>query len=509
MSTRPADNPRARHLAAGASIVAALLLAATLAPFDFRPQPGPATAGAYLDLFLMGKSNFADALNNTLLFLPLGFLLAATLRARRAGVGATLALVLSAGGGLSLGIELAQLFLPSRVASPLDVVSNACGAGLGAVACALAEVWARSAPRLLAGLAAYLALAAGASAALQPTVSLASWDPGYRLLIGNEANGRRPWRGYVADLRAASLALEPAAARQLLGGGTTPDFEANRVFDYTLTGSDGLRDRTGSAPDLTWRHERPANQPPRGVRIDGQQWLRSAGPMRAATEAIRARSAFTLAVTVAAASPDQAGPARIVSLSYNSSQRNLTLGQSGPDLVVRIRTASNGPNGRYQQLIAPGVLAEDSPRRLVLTYAGARLTLYVEGRPAVALTLDPEISLLRHLLSGDPRMLVERLPRTAVNLAGYGLYAFALFVPLGLALACAAHLLRGAACRALVAASAVALPALLEVALALGGARAPRPTAALAGAALTVAALLWFSARSRSWRGHAAPPLEV
>ena len=75
---------------------------------------------------------FFDLLLNVLAYLPLGFLLSlaalAWTPAHTAAVGATLA-----GAALSLTLELVQGFLPARVPSNLDLLSNGLGAMLGAL----------------------------------------------------------------------------------------------------------------------------------------------------------------------------------------------------------------------------------------------------------------------------------------------------------------------------------------------------------------------------------------
>ncbi|APR03315.1 VanZ family protein [Thauera chlorobenzoica] len=74
-----------------------------------------------------------DFVFNILGYLPLGFLLAAALPARwSAARAAATATVLA--GLLSLGLETLQNFLPSRIASNLDLGGNVAGAFLGALA---------------------------------------------------------------------------------------------------------------------------------------------------------------------------------------------------------------------------------------------------------------------------------------------------------------------------------------------------------------------------------------
>ena len=74
-----------------------------------------------------------DLFVNTLAYVPLGFLWVAALRVRLAPAPAT---VVAAFGclALSLSVEALQNFLPSRVPSNLDLVSNACGGLIGALA---------------------------------------------------------------------------------------------------------------------------------------------------------------------------------------------------------------------------------------------------------------------------------------------------------------------------------------------------------------------------------------
>lgn len=74
-----------------------------------------------------------DLVANALAYLPLGFLWV-TVLAARLPAGVALLLAVLAGGLLSCGVECAQNFLPSRVPSNLDLVSNTLGTLLGAAA---------------------------------------------------------------------------------------------------------------------------------------------------------------------------------------------------------------------------------------------------------------------------------------------------------------------------------------------------------------------------------------
>jgi len=70
-------------------------------------------------------AGWVEFIANILMFLPLGFLLA--LLFRRPWYGVALALA------LSIGVELAQLVIPSRQPSLRDILANALGAAFGAL----------------------------------------------------------------------------------------------------------------------------------------------------------------------------------------------------------------------------------------------------------------------------------------------------------------------------------------------------------------------------------------
>lgn len=74
-----------------------------------------------------------DLATNIAAYVPLGFFLALALR-RRAGPGAATVTAAAFGLALSFAMELMQNYLPSRVASNLDLACNGAGALLGALA---------------------------------------------------------------------------------------------------------------------------------------------------------------------------------------------------------------------------------------------------------------------------------------------------------------------------------------------------------------------------------------
>ena len=74
-----------------------------------------------------------DIVLNVAAYLPFGAMLFVALRSR-AGGAAAWALASVGAGALSLALESAQMFLPARIASNLDLLANTAGAALGALA---------------------------------------------------------------------------------------------------------------------------------------------------------------------------------------------------------------------------------------------------------------------------------------------------------------------------------------------------------------------------------------
>ena len=152
-------------LLAVTAVFAALILYGSLFPFHFQRPPdglGPlaALAGTWTE-----PATRLDFVANVLLYMPLGFF---GLMAIRGEMGAVrrIALVLSAGGFLSAGIECAQYFDVSRFARVHDIYTNLLGTLAGAVA------------GLIFG--PQLRLRGALRAKLFPSVILAAWF-GYRL----------------------------------------------------------------------------------------------------------------------------------------------------------------------------------------------------------------------------------------------------------------------------------------------------------------------------------------
>jgi hypothetical protein len=198
----------------GPAVVAACaIFAVTLVP-----SPGGGGGGDAVFCLICGERGLADVLLNVLLFAPLGAALA------RGGGGRFRPVVI--GGLVSLTVELLQIGIAGRDASPGDLVVNTLGAALGVWVVRTAGVWFDPPPRRAAGFsAASLGGALGTLALggwlLSPswpeTVYYGQWTPAFDNL---EHYGGRVVDAAVGDLALPSRRLENSdAVREALAGG--------------------------------------------------------------------------------------------------------------------------------------------------------------------------------------------------------------------------------------------------------------------------------------------------
>ncbi len=371
--------------------------------------------------------------SHLLVFIPLGYALAYWLRRRGCGRITALVITVLMSAGLALGTEALQFLLP-RTASPSDAAGDILGGLIGfALYGRASTAIVHSISHLLHGKDRTLSMKALVityvvyflvmlllSLAFRGATELSSWDDSYPLLVGNERTGDRPWRGQVRRLEIAGSALSKDEVAQAFSKTSLRSLTKGPLLcSYELSGEAGLLDQTGNLPRLVWRGNPEGDNP---ASLDGTHWLETTEPARFLTEELRRSSQFTLSATVATADARQEGPARIVSLSLDPWLRNFTLGQAKDDLVVRLRTPLTGENGMQPSLRADGVFAETSPRRLIVTYDGSILTVYVDRvENRHTLTLLPEAMLYSILVQTDADLMIGYLV----------LHYFLLFFPLG------------------------------------------------------------------------------
>jgi hypothetical protein len=198
------------------------------------------------------------------------------------------------------------------------------------------------------------------------TGDCSNWDVTYRLALANELTQDRPWRGELYRVAIYDHALEEkhVAARFKAGYSRTLG-RPIVLYDFRSGQGDTIIDVSDAGKPLNLKvsnTEAVAWLSSGGLVIKSPVLIGSTEPAAKITSAVRTSREITLEAWIKPANTTQTGPARIVTISKNPSQRNCTLGQKGDAYEMRFRTSSTSPNGE-PALSTPG--GKGSPTRLL------------------------------------------------------------------------------------------------------------------------------------------------
>lgn len=145
--------------------------------------------------------------------------------------------------------------------------------------------------------------------------------------------------------------------------------------------------------NLTINNELATMWVPGGLVIDSPTLIASKGPATKLIDAVRATDEITLEAWIAPANTNQNGPARIVTLSADAYNRNLTLGQDGSKYQVRLRTTTAGNNGMNPYLTSSsGALYPGLSHVVYTRNASGVAKLYVDGELQTSATIKGDLA---------------------------------------------------------------------------------------------------------------------
>ena len=119
------------------------------------------------------------------------------------------------------------------------------------------------------------------------------------------------------------------------------------LYDFRLVKGRIIKDSSGVGKPLDLKIENPKNvRRTKGtLEVHGKTLISSNNPAAKIFNAVRRSGEITIEAWVRPANVKQDGPARMVTLSGGSSERNFTLGQEGDKVDVRLRTTKTSGNG--------------------------------------------------------------------------------------------------------------------------------------------------------------------
>jgi fibronectin type 3 domain-containing protein len=113
--------------------------------------------------------------------------------------------------------------------------------------------------------------------------------------------------------------------------------------------------------------------------VQSSALIASDGAATKLSQAVMASNEITLEAWVKSAGTDQGGPARIVTVSVDAYNRNMTLGQEGDTYEVRLRTAQTTSNGKPALETASGTLNTELTHVVYTRNADGSTRILVNG----------------------------------------------------------------------------------------------------------------------------------
>ncbi|MBW3543078.1 MAG: DUF1592 domain-containing protein, partial [Planctomycetes bacterium] len=238
---------------------------------------------------------------------------------------------------------------------------------------------------------------------------VSNWDEGFRFALANEMSKDRTWLGTLHLVALYDRPLSAQEVRRNHDAGPRGDspaplaaavFEGHRSSDlqalYTFDEGSGntIRDTSNAGEPLDLKIENPSavEWSAGSLTVKDSTLIATAGTSRRLFDAAKKSNAVTLEAWITPADVNQKGPARILTFSSGTGQRNFTLGQEGDKFDVRFRSTKTDGNG-LRSLSSPGRSVETRPTHVVYTRDGTgRAKLYIDGEQKSGGNVDGDLS---------------------------------------------------------------------------------------------------------------------
>ena len=242
-----------------------------------------------------------------------------------------------------------------------------------------------------------------------------NWNANFRLALGNEVGGSRNWRGtyYLVAIYNRSLGtndvtrnfeagpgvkIEPAKLAKTPPpmpdkaksdwSGTRDSRGVSAFFDFASESGPVVKDRSGSGLDLKIADMKAVRRSAGKLTTIGSTTIRTAGATTKLSQLLKRSRAVSIEAWVEPAKANQSGPARIVTLSKNSNERNFTLGQDGNRFDVRLRTTKTTTNGIPSVASLPGSLKTKLTHVVYTRDRTGKVHIYLDGKHNAQSTVD-------------------------------------------------------------------------------------------------------------------------
>jgi Flp pilus assembly protein TadG len=146
------------------------------------------------------------------------------------------------------------------------------------------------------------------------------------------------------------------------------------IYDFMTGSGSTVYDVSGFSPAMNLTMQHPSRVQwlsGGGIQINQATKLYTTTSTSRVRDAIAASGECTIFAYFRPANTSQGGPARVVTYSLNTSNRNFTLGQEGNRMSGRLRTSNTDANGMSPELHSSTLLQANVDTRAVLAYDGS------------------------------------------------------------------------------------------------------------------------------------------
>ncbi|NNE94265.1 MAG: DUF1592 domain-containing protein [Verrucomicrobiales bacterium] len=153
-------------------------------------------------------------------------------------------------------------------------------------------------------------------------------------------------------------------------------------YDFEKLDGPIIRDVSGFGEPLNLKIENPGavRHSSGSLEITGKTLIRSEKPASKISEAVKKSNEITIEAWIRPANTKQDGPARAVTISRDTGERNFTLGQEFDSWDVRFRTQRSDRNGSPSTNSGKGSLAPKLTHVVFTRDSSGRAQLFLDGR---------------------------------------------------------------------------------------------------------------------------------
>ncbi len=166
------------------------------------------------------------------------------------------------------------------------------------------------------------------------------------------------------------------------------------LYDFTEGSGQTIRDRSGSGVPLDLKIDKPdsVKWSEGTLTIKSSASIVSAQPAKKIIDAVKKSNEISIEAWLRPANDSQSGPARIISLSADTSGRNVTLGQEKNVYDVRLRATGSDKNG-MPSTASPAKSLQSRLTHVVFTRDSAGTAIiYVDGKQVASKKVSGDFS---------------------------------------------------------------------------------------------------------------------